>query len=526
MLSVLDDVPVAYRFSTRFIPLDLTDAVGELSRYRRKWTQLKRGFWTQLFRTQGGPVNEDAVLMTQETESAHSEASSALVTFGYYTPVIVLMGEDRGALADQARMIARQIRVLGFACRVETVNTMEAWLGSLPGHAVPNVRRPLIHSLNLADLVPLSAKWPGRDANPSPLYPENSPPLMHAATGGATPFRLNLHVSDVGHTLIFGPTGAGKSVLLAMIAAQFRRYQDARITVFDKGRSIFALATACGAAHYDLAGDDASPGLCPLAAIDADADAAWAEDWIAVAHELQTGAHPAPRQKQEIHRAIRLLRQAGTGGRTLTDFLATVQDAEIRAALAPYTIDGALGRLLDARQDELEANAFTVFEIDELMGLGERSLIPVLLYLFRRFERSLDGSPALLLLDEAWIMLGHPVFREKIREWLKVLRKANCAVVLATQSLSDAARSGLLDVLQEACPTKIFLPNEEAGKSGSGQVLGPRDVYALFGLNDAEIAIIETGVKKRHYYAVSPEGRRQFELGLGPIALALGSLHK
>jgi type IV secretion system protein VirB4 len=178
------------------------------------------------------------------------------------------------------------------------------------------------------------------------------------------------------------------------------------------------------------------------------------------------------------------------------------------------------GRLLDARQDELEANAFTVFEIDELMGLGERSLIPVLLYLFRRFERSLDGAPALLLLDEAWIMLGHPVFREKIREWLKVLRKANCAVVLATQSLSDAARSGLLDVLQEACPTKIFLPNEEAGKSGSGQVLGPRDVYALFGLNDAEIAIIETGVKKRHYYAVSPEGRRQFELGLGPIALA------
>ncbi len=326
MLSVLDDVPVAYRFSTRFVPLDLMGAVGELSRYRRKWTQLKRGFWTQLFRTQGGPVNEDAVLMAQETEHALSEASSALVTFGYYTPVIVLMGEDRAVLADQARMIARQIRSLGFACRVETVNTMEAWLGTLAGHPFPNVRRPLIHSLNLADLVPLSAKWPGRDQNPSPLYPENSPPLLHAAMAGATPFRLNLHVSDVGHTLIFGPTGAGKSVLLAMIAAQFRRYRHARITVFDKGHSIFALAAACGAAHYDLAGDDASPGLAPLAAIDSDADAAWAEDWIAVSYELQTGVHPAPRQKQEIHRAIGLLRQAEKGGRTLTDFLATVQD--------------------------------------------------------------------------------------------------------------------------------------------------------------------------------------------------------
>ena len=107
------------------------------------------------------------------------------------------------------------------------------------------------------------------------------------------------------------------------------------------------------------------------------------------------------------------------------------------------------------------------------MALGEKNLIPVLLYLFRHFERSLTGAPALLLLDEAWVMLGHPVFREKIREWLKVLRKANCAVVLATQSLSDAVRSGILDVLLESCPTKILLPNEEADKGGSGAVASP-----------------------------------------------------
>ncbi len=523
MLSVLDDVPVAYRFSSRFCPLDAIDAARELSRYRRKWLQLKRGFWAQVFRTQTGPVNEDAALMAEETERALSAASSALVSFGFYTPVIVLMGEHRSELGEHARLIARQIRSLGFASRVETVNTMEAWLGSLPGHAFANVRRPLIHSLNLADLVPLSAKWPGLDQNPSPLYPRGSPPLMHAATGGATPFRLNLHVSDVGHTLIFGPTGSGKSVLLAMIAAQFRRYARARITVFDKGRSIFALAAACGGEHYDL-GDETAPGLAPLARLDSEADAAWAEDWIAVAHELQTGRHPTPRQKQEIHRAVTLMRQAQGGGRTLTDFLATVPDTEIREALASYTIEGPLGRLLDAREDGLAESDFSVFEVDELMGLGERSLIPVLLYLFRRFERSLDGSPALLLIDEAWIMLGHPVFREKIREWLKVLRKANCAVVLATQSLSDAVNSGLFDVLLEACPTKILLPNEEADKPGSGSVLGPRDIYALFGLNEAEIAILQSGIKKRHYYAISPEGRRQFELGLGPIALAFAGV--
>jgi type IV secretion system protein VirB4 len=121
-------------------------------------------------------------------------------------------------------------------------------------------------------------------------------------------------------------------------------------------------------------------------------------------------------------------------------------------------------------------------------------------------------------------MLGHPVFRAKIREWLKVLRKANCAVVLATQSLSDAARSGILDVLIESCPTKIFLPNEEAATRGTQEHPGPRDLYEAMGLNETQIEIIRSATKKRHYYLVSPEGRRLFDLGLGPAALSFAAV--
>ena len=102
----------------------------------------------------------------------------------------------------------------------------------------------------------------------------------------------------------------------------------------------------------------------------------------------------------------------------------------------------------------------------------------------------------------------------------KVMQKANCAVVLATQSLSDAVRSGILDVLMESCPTKIFLPNEEAGNAGSGEVLGPRDVYEMFGVNARQIEIIQNAIKKRQYYFLSPQGRRLFELRRGPVALS------
>ena len=112
------------------------------------------------------------------------------------------------------------------------------------------------------------------------------------------------------------------------------------------------------------------------------------------------------------------------------------------------------------------------------------------------------------------------MFREKIREWLKTLRRANCTVVMATQQVSDAARSGIFDVLVESCPTKILLPNEEADVRGTETHPGPRDLYAAMGLNETEIGILKSAVKKRQYYYTSTEGRRLFELSLGPVALS------
>ncbi len=523
MLDMLDGLAIPYRWSTRFIYLDQHEAIAQLKRYRLKWQQKIRGFFSQVFKTNKGMVNTDAVEMTAMAENAISEASSGLVTYGYYTPVVVLMDERRDRLQEYARYVKREIERLGFVARIETVNAMEAWLGTLPGHPHPNVRRPLVHTLNLADLLPLTAVWPGLAVNPCNLYPPNSPPLLQAVTTGATPFRLNLHVNDVGHTLIFGPTGAGKSTLLATIAAQFRRYPRATITAFDKGHSMFGLvkSVGAGASHYDIGGEhEAVPAFAPLRDIDTPMDLAWAEEWIATLYELQTRVPPGARQKEEIHRAMALLQAAPLDGRSLTHFVATVQDPDLRGALNHYTVSGAVGHLLDGEHDQLQLDTFTVFEIDELMKAGDANAIPVLLYLFRRFERSLRGQPAMLILDEAWVMLGHPVFREKLRSWLKEMRKKNCLVVLATQSLSDATASGLLDVLMEQCPTKLLLPNPEADKGGTKEHPGPRDLYALFGLNDREVQLLKFATPKRQYYYTSPLGRRVFELGLGPVALS------
>lgn len=511
VLSALSELPTEYRWSTRFIFMDTHEAIKHLEKFRKKWRQKVRGFFDQVFQTNSGKIDQDALSMVEDADHAMAEVNSGLVAQGYYTSVVVLMDDDRDKVELSARQLEKAITAIGFGARIETINNLEAFFGSLPGHGVENVRRPIINTMNLADLMPTSSIWTGLNFAPCPMYPPLSPPLMQGVTNGSTPFRLNLHVRDVGHSFMFGPTGAGKSTALGLIAAQLRRYPGMSIFAFDKGMSLYPLAKAVDGKHFTVAGDDETLAFCPLAFLETKGDRAWAMDWIDTILALN-GVITTPAQRNEIGNAI--VNMYESNGRTLSEFSIIIQDEAIRDAIRQYTVDGSMGHLLDAEQDGLSLSDFTVFEIEELMNLGEKYALPVLLYLFRRIERSLRGQPAAIILDEAWIMLGHPAFRAKIREWLKVLRKSNCLVLMATQSLSDAANSGILDVIVESTATKIFLPNVYARDEDTSQL------YKRMGLNPRQIDILATAIPKRQYYYVSENGRRLFELALGPVALA------
>ncbi|MFB8343818.1 conjugal transfer protein TrbE [Brucella cytisi] len=513
ILNALDQMPLTYRWSSRFIFLDAEEARAKLERTRKKWQQKVRPFLDQIFQTGSRSLDQDAMTMVTETEDAIAEASSQLVAYGYYTPVIVVFDTDRSRLQEKCEAVRRLVQAEGFGTRIETLNATDAFIGSLPGVSYANIREPLINTRNLADLMPLNSVWSGSPVAPCPYYPPVSAPLMQVASG-STPFRLNLHVDDVGHTLIFGPTGSGKSTLLALIAAQFRRYHGGQVFAFDKGRSMLPLTLAVKGQHYDIGGGDndgSSLSFCPLSNLSTDVDRAWASEWIEALVTLQ-GVTITPDHRNAISRQISLLAQSR--GRSLSDFVSGVQMRALKDALHHYSVDGPMGQLLDAEEDGLSLGAFQCFEIDELMHMGERNLVPVLTYLFRRIEQRLTGEPSLIILDEAWLMLGHPTFQDKIREWLKVLRKANCAVVLATQSISDAERSGIIDVLKESCPTKICLPN------GAAREPGTREFYQRIGFNERQIEIVATALPKREYYVSSPDGRRLFDMALGPVALS------
>ena len=512
MLTSLGEMPIGYRWSTRFIFLESWEALSHIEKFRKRWKQQVIPFLAQVFNLKTDNVNEDAAAMVTDASSAATGISGGMVSAGYYTANLLFFGEDRATVEHYARQAEKAILNLGFVARVETINTMDAWLGSIPGHGVENIRRPLMNTMNLADLLPVSSIWQGEKTAPCPFYRKNSPPLSHVLTTGQTAFRLNLHVRDVGSTFIAGPTGAGKSTLLGFLVAQLRRYRGMAVYCFDKGQSMYTFCKASGGTHYHVAGDDETLSFCPLQYLARPADRAWAAEWldqICGLNGLQTTAD----QRNKISSAITSMQESGH--RTLTDFVSTIQDKPIREVLHEYTLAGSMRHLFDAEEDTLGMDTFTVFEVEELMNLAPKYGLPILLYLFRRIERAWKGNPSAIILDEAWLMLDHPVFRDKIKEWLRIMRKANCAIIMATQSLSDAANSGIVDVLKDSTATKIFLPNANARDQDGGAL------YRRFGLNEREIEIIAQAMPKREYYVRTEEHQRLVDLALGPLALSL-----
>jgi type IV secretion/conjugal transfer VirB4 family ATPase len=517
--GILDDLnrlAFPYRWSTRAIMLDKADATKLLTRIRRQWFAKRKSVAAILKEVMTNEasalIDTDANNKALDADAALQELGSDLIGEAFVTTTITVWDENPRTADERLRLVEKVIQGRDFTCMVETVNAVDAWLGSLPGHVYANVRQPPVSTLNIAHMIPLSAVWagPARDAH------LGAPPLLFARTEGSTPFRFSLHVGDVGHTLVVGPTGAGKSVLLALIALQFRRYSTSQVFAFDFGGSIRAAALAMKGDWHDLGGvlsDGASEpvALQPLAMIDDAAERGWAAEWIA-AILAREKIDMTPEAKDHLWSALSSLASAPIGERTLTGLSVLLQSQSLKRALQPYCLGGPFGRLLDAETERLGTTSVQVFETEGLIGTGAAPA--VLAYLFHRIEAQLDGRPTLLIIDEGWLALDNEGFAGQIREWLKTLRKKNASVVFATQSLSDIDGSEIAPAIVESCPTRLFLPNERAIEPQISAI------YRRFGLNDRQIEILARATPKRDYYCQSRRGNRLFELGLEEFALA------
>jgi len=518
ILDELNTLPIPYRWTSRFIFLGHDEAKAELESYRKRWFGKRKGLLalvTEQMTKQEAPLVDNAAAdKAADADAALRELGEGLVSYGFLTTSITVLDKDRAALRRNLLEIKKIVQAAGFVCRDETFNATDAWLGTLPGHCWANVRRPLVSSLNLAHLMPLSAIWSGEpeSAHLKEVTGVGTPHLQ-CSTEASTPFRLSLDVANVGHTLIVGPTGAGKSTLLALFNLQWLKYPRARVRILDKACSARAATLAMGGTVYEPG--TSSFAFQPLARVHEPQEYAWALQWLLDVLALQN-VRCTPDQKLEVAQALTLTAASPPKQRTLSTLQLFLASPELRAAIGPYVCGGQFGRVFDADSEPGAAGIATweMYETGPLMALGRDGCAPGITYLLHRIERDFDGSPTLLCADEFARLLGHPVFEPFIETALREFRKKNVYLIAASQGVGDAAASRIAEIIHSQTANKIYLADPSATDPDIAEG------YRRQGLSAAEISRVAAGQKRVDYYIRSEKGRRSFRLDLGPVALA------
>ena len=510
--AFMNRIPFHGRWHMRFVGMNRHVASRRIKRQQTNWFHQRRGLRKLIVSGEEEFEDQDALDMQRETATAHAEASSGRVRFGYFTNTFILRHSEMQKGLAESQILLHALRDQGYTCAMETINATDAFIGSLPGHGYANLRRPLLSSRNIAHLFPVSTPWQGNDRCPSPLFPDGSSALACTRTSGGVPFLLNLHQGDVGHTLVIGATGAGKSVLVGWIALNFLRYPQSRVHIFDVGRSHQIPCYAADGAHFSF-GQEAPCPLQPLRHIHEENERLWALSWLETLYDLAQDL-PDAENRLVLSETLNLLGQSHPRNRTLSALQLLLPES-LRSTMIRYTSQGPYGNMFDGDRTISTSERMQVYELGHILDLGDSVIVPILLALFRRIERTLDGTPTLIVIEESWAALLRSRFAQQIKIWLLTLRKHNVAVLLVAHSPSQIMSLPNAGLITESCPTKIILPNPEAWtEKGSA-------MYRSLDLSARSIQAIAQAKPKRDYFYKSPVGSRLFELNLGPMARTL-----
>lgn len=512
----LNQLDFPYRWVTRYYCLSKPDSIDAVESIKKKWYGKIKPMMATIKeiifdKESTGDENVNAVAKFDEAKDAITSIENDTTSYGFYSTMVVVLDDTEEGVDIKAKAVVNTMTRIGLNAKIETLNAIDAWMGSIPGNVGADDRRPMISVGNLIHMMPLSNIWPGQ----TECRHLGGPPLVYTETTGHTPFRLNLHVRDVGHSMMVGQTGGGKSVHLNLIEAQFRKYKNARIFVFDKGATSIALTLGVGGSFYDL-GSEEKGGVAfqPLVHVDDVREQEFLLGWLSDYLESQH-VEVTPEYSKKILAGLKTVAEYKDPKlRRMTNLVAAINDANLKTALTPLTVAGAYGRIFDSDNETLSFSNWQTFEMEKLMNT-KRIVGSVLMYIFHRIEQSLDGSPTLIVLDECWVFFSNEQFAQKIAEWLRVLRKSNASVLFATQQLTDIVNSPIFDTVNTNCDTKIFLPYK---KGITEDVL---NTYQRFGLNARQVNIINQAVLKRDYYYSSSLGARLYNLALENCPLTM-----
>lgn len=518
LLNDICNMPFSLRFNVRFIAFDHMLSNIYLEKYRRMWSQKSKGFLSQITNTDNGRTNRYADENIDEIDDAKSSLMRGITYFGTFSANILLQEINIDTLNKNTKYLRQFFERRGFKTRIENVNLFEAFLGTLPGHLMENLRRPIISHDVLCDILPINKNFIGEIVSPNSSFKGMKSPLAQVTSNGDNLFYLNLHDKDLANTLVLGPPGSGKSVLLGFLVLNLMRYKDMSVFIFEKGYSFYGLTKALGGRHIELNHKKAL--LCPLYHLETSNDFSKAKDFIYYLLKL-SNLELQQDYKNDIDTALALVATLDKSERSLSSFATFINRREIVLALKPYLSNENFISILDGNEDlSFNSNLITV-EFDDIFEVSAIPATAIMRHLFNVIDslRYKDNKPKAIIIDEAWLVLKDEYFASKLLSWFKTLRKDNIFVILATQSVDDLCKSKMLDTVLDCAKTRFYLPNSAALASQSSI-----ESYKKLGLSDNHIKIIANAIAKREYLFCKNDKKALLTLRMSQSELDLISM--
>jgi len=430
-------------------------------------------------------VDDSANTMVRQLGDALTELEVNGHFFGSCSLTLVLNGQDARALQHQTAEAMKAMAVHDGSLFEETYNLLNAWLSIVPGNGANNLRRLALLETNLADLSFLFTRDQGERVSPH-LGKEA---LAIFETPHQTPYAFNLHVQDVGHTLVLGATGSGKSFLLNFLVTHAQKYSPLTV-VLDLGHSYRKLATLLGGRYLEVGLRQHGVTINPFALEPTPEHLHFLHAFVRVLLEGDESYRVSDLEDREIYEAVENLYVLDRSQRRLFT-LANLLPRALSARLHKWIGEGRYAALFDNLDDTLTVERLQVFDF-EAMRAYPVLLEPLLFYVLHRVVARIQdpaeaSSLKLCVMDEAWRFIQHPTLRGYVQEGLKTWRKRNAAMILATQTVEDFASADLLRTVIESCPTKLLLANP---------ALDRRHYAELFQLNEMELDLL-TGLIPR-----------------------------
>ncbi|MDV4146640.1 type IV secretion system protein B4 [Shimia sp. FJ5] len=412
--------------------------------------------------------DDAAVSLRDQLAIAADDQEAGRIAFGNHHLSVAVYAESRDLLERAAAQIKRAGQEIMAVIVRENMALKATYFAQHPGNFGYRARRTPISSINFADFAALHGSVEGRGGKDSPW----GEPITVLPSVGTSGYRFNFHEAGhagkepaVGHTLVLGRTGTGKTLTTAFLAAQSQRV-GTRLFFFDKDRGLEMAVRALGGKYHEVRAG-VPTGLNPLATETDKRGRAWLSDWLGTL--LSTHGTLSGEQSRHIQNAVRQNAEAGTSLQTFESFetlFRSLDDGgELQSRVGEWVPGGRYGWVFAANPSgpTLALDSDIVgFDMTEILDMSTERMA-VLSYIFRQIERVVeDRRPTIIVLDEAWKLLDDAYFGARLESWLVTLRKMNCVVIMMTQYPSQLREARVGKTIVETVPTQILFPNDRA----------------------------------------------------------------